>query len=86
MSKKELLYLQIANSIEHQIKNDVLKVGDKLPSLRTVALEKKVSLSTAKQSYFELESRGLIESRPNLVTMYRMHTNIFAICLRLANP
>ena len=64
MNKKELLYLQIANNVEHQIKSDVLKVGDKLPSLRTVALEKGVSLTTAQQSYFELESRGLIESRP----------------------
>jgi DNA-binding transcriptional MocR family regulator len=64
MNKKELLYLQIANNVEHQIKSDVLKVGDKLPSLRTVALEKGVSLTTAQQSYFELESRGLVESRP----------------------
>ena len=64
MSAKELLYLQIANNVEHQIKSDVLKVGDKLPSLRTVALEKGVSLTTAQQSYFELECRGLIESRP----------------------
>ncbi len=64
MNKKELLYLQIANNVEHQIKCDVLKVGDKLPSLRTVALEKGVSITTVQQSYFELESRGLIESRP----------------------
>ncbi len=64
MKNKELLYLQIANNVEHQILNDVLKIGDKLPSLRTVALEKGVSLTTAQQSYFELESRGLIESRP----------------------
>lgn len=64
MSRKELLYLQIANNVEHQIKSDVLKIGDKLPSLRTVAREKGVSLTTAQQSYFELESRGLIESRP----------------------
>lgn len=64
MRKKELLYLQIANNVEHRIKSDVLKVGDKLPSLRTVALEKGVSLTTAQQSYFELEGRGLIESRP----------------------
>lgn len=64
MNKTELLYLQIANNVEHQIKSDVLKIGDKLPSLRTVALEKGVSLTTAQQSYFELESRGLVESRP----------------------
>ncbi|MES2780790.1 MAG: PLP-dependent aminotransferase family protein [Bacteroidota bacterium] len=64
MKKKELLYLQIANNIEYQIRNDVFKVGDKLPSLRTICIEKGVSLSTATQAFFELESRGLIESRP----------------------
>lgn len=64
MEHKEFLYLQIADNVEHQIKNDVLKVGDKLPSLRTLALEKNVSITTVQQSYFELESRGLIESRP----------------------
>lgn len=64
MEKKELLYQQIANTLEGYIRKDVLKVGDRLPSLRTLALEKGVSLGTALQSYFELESRGLIESRP----------------------
>lgn len=61
---KELLYLQIANSVENQIQNNVLQVADKLPSLRTVALEKGVSITTVQQAYFELECRGLIESRP----------------------
>lgn len=64
MNKKELLYLQIANNIEYQIRNDVFKVGDKLPSLRTICIEKGVSLSTATQAFFELENRGLVESRP----------------------
>ena len=57
--------MQIANNIEHQIKNAVFKIGDKLPSLRTIRVEKGVSLSTATQAYFELESRGFIESRPH---------------------
>ena len=64
MKSKELLYLQLANYVEHQIKSEVLIVGDKLPSLRTVALEKGVSITTVQQAYFELEARGLIESRP----------------------
>jgi DNA-binding transcriptional MocR family regulator len=64
MEKKELLYLQIANSIEYQIKHEVFKMGDKLPSLRTICIEKGVSLSTASQAYFELESRGLIDAKP----------------------
>ncbi len=62
--KSESIYLQIANTIEHQIKKDVLKIGDKLPSLRSLCNERGVSLSTATQAYLELESRGLIESRP----------------------
>ncbi|MES2479370.1 MAG: PLP-dependent aminotransferase family protein [Bacteroidota bacterium] len=64
MKKKEPLYIGIANNIESKIKSDVLKIGDKLPSLRTICTEKGVSLSTATQAYFELECRGLIESRP----------------------
>ena len=64
LQNKELLYVQIANNFEHQIKNDLLKVGDKLPSLRTICLERGVSLSSVSQAYLELESRGLIESRP----------------------
>jgi DNA-binding transcriptional MocR family regulator len=64
MKRKEELYLQIANNIEHQINNAVFKVGDKLPSLRTICIEKGVSLSTATRAFLELESRGLIESRP----------------------
>jgi DNA-binding transcriptional MocR family regulator len=64
MENTNLLYVQIANSLEHQIKNDLLRVGDKLPSLRTLCNERGVSLSSAAQAYLELESRGLIESRP----------------------
>jgi len=64
LQTQELLYMQIANNLEQQIKHDLLKVGDKLPSLRTICLERGVSLSSASQAYLELESRGLIESRP----------------------
>ncbi|MES2678418.1 MAG: PLP-dependent aminotransferase family protein [Bacteroidota bacterium] len=64
IGKRELLYMQIANGIEQQIKHGVLKVGDKLPSLRTICLEQGVSLSSSSQAYLELESRGFIESRP----------------------
>lgn len=56
--------MQIADSIEHQILHNVLKLGDKLPSLRSISNDKAVSLSTSQQAYYELESRGLIESRP----------------------
>jgi DNA-binding transcriptional MocR family regulator len=62
--KGDLLYRRIASNIEHKIKYDVLKVGDKLPSIRSVCRTQGVSMSTACQAYFDLESKGLIESRP----------------------
>jgi DNA-binding transcriptional MocR family regulator len=64
MEKNGLLYMQIAGIIEQQIKNNVLKIGDKLPSLRVICNKHGVSMSTALQSYFHLEKKGLIESRP----------------------
>lgn len=60
----ELLYQRIAAGIEFQIFKEILRVGDKLPSIRTVCREQGVSMSTATQAYFELERKGLIESRP----------------------
>lgn len=62
--KNEFIYERIAKSIEHQIKHDVFKLGDKLPSIRSICREHGVSMSTALQAYYLLESKGLIEARP----------------------
>lgn len=61
---KEPIYQKIASCLEEQIKNGTLKIGDKMPSLRMLHQEYGVSLNTVIQSYFELESKGLIVSRP----------------------
>lgn len=61
---KDLLYLRIARGLEQQIQKDVLKVGDKLPSIRMICREHGVSMSTAQFAYYELERKSLIESRP----------------------
>ena len=61
---KELLYLKIAKGIEQQINNGVMKVGDKLPSIRTVCRQHGVSMSTAQFAYYDLEAKSLVASRP----------------------
>jgi DNA-binding transcriptional MocR family regulator len=58
------LYLQVAGDLEQQIRSGTLRVGEKVPSIRTVKSDWQVSTSTALQAYFWLENRGLIESRP----------------------
>jgi DNA-binding transcriptional MocR family regulator len=64
MQKNDYLYLKIADNFENQIVNDILKLGEKLPSVRTICREYGVSMSTALQAYFILENKCLIESRP----------------------
>ena len=58
------LYLQVADGLEKMIMDDVLKIGDKLPSVRLLSEEYGISLGTAFQAYYHLEGKGLIESRP----------------------
>ncbi|MFI5135643.1 MAG: PLP-dependent aminotransferase family protein, partial [Chitinophagales bacterium] len=58
------LYLQVASQIEDMIGQDVLRIGDKLPSVRILSEEKGISMSTAFQAYYHLENKGLIEPRP----------------------
>lgn len=58
------LYLQVAEGLEKMIDQDVLKIGDKLPSVRVLSEEYGISMGTAFQAYYHLEGKGLIESRP----------------------
>lgn len=62
--EKDALYQKIAQTIAWQIKKGVWKIGEKLPSLRTISNEYGVSLNTAIQAYYELEKDGFIISRP----------------------
>jgi len=61
---KEILYIKIAKILEDQILSETLRIGDKLPSIRSVQKIYDVSLNTVKLAFLELESKSLIESRP----------------------
>lgn len=58
------LYEQVAGRIATLIESGTLRPGDRVPSLRRVSGQQRVSLSTTLQAYGLLESRGLIEARP----------------------
>ncbi len=58
------LYMQVAEGLEKMIAEEVLLIGDKLPSVRLLSEENGISMGTAFQAYYHLESKGLIESRP----------------------
>jgi DNA-binding transcriptional MocR family regulator len=56
-------YLRIAEAIEAMIQDEVLNIGDRLPSVRVLSDEYGISMGTAFQAYYQLEGKGLIESR-----------------------
>src|SRR5579862_9432124 len=58
------LYIQIAEGLTHQVTRGALRPGDRVPSLRQLSRQQRVSLSTALQAYLWLENRGYIEARP----------------------
>ena len=61
---EDFLYVQIADRLGSQIRQQVLKTGEKLPSVRALSQEQGISLSTAYKAYVQLEIKGLIEARP----------------------
>lgn len=59
----EPIYRQILRQIKAAIMSGELKEGDTLPSIRTLAVQLKISSITTKRAYDELESEGFIYSQ-----------------------
>lgn len=57
------IYLQIVDKICHQIVRGELKPGEKLPSVREMAIQTGVNPNTIQRTYSELERMGIVESR-----------------------
>lgn len=61
-SSDEPIYLQIKNQIKAEIISGELEALEKLPSIRFVAKELRISMLTAKRAFDELEIEGFINS------------------------
>jgi GntR family transcriptional regulator len=57
------LYSQVVQQVRHAIETGVLRDGDALPGIRTLAEELVVSPNTVAKAYSELEHAGLLELR-----------------------
>ncbi len=61
---KKPIYIQLYEHIRDEIKNQTIKKGEKLPSIRETASTYKISKTTVENSYFQLLTEGYIESLP----------------------
>ena len=57
------VYLALANSLQTQIETEVFRVGDRLPSVRSLCNDHRLSLETVLHALRVLEDRGLVEAR-----------------------
>src|SRR5688572_309970 len=58
------LYHQLADQIQELIRAGTLRAGDRVPSVRRLSDQQRVSVSTVLQAYQRLEDIGVIEARP----------------------
>lgn len=65
-SGKKPIYLEIADYICEKILSGSIKQGDKIPSIRDLAVEMEVNPNTIIRSYSFLQTRGIIFNRRGL--------------------
>jgi len=59
-----VLYDRVADRMSELIARGALRPGDRMPSVRELARQERVSTATVIQAYVQLEARGLVEVRP----------------------
>lgn len=72
-----LLYEEVCCKIDEMIKKGIYRPGERIPSLRSLSRQMRVSVNTVMGAYAQLENFGLIEARPQ---------SGYYVCSRLAEP
>ncbi len=57
------IYRQIIQQIEYAVLSERMKPGDKLPTIRSLAVKLKTNPNTIAKAYSELEIRGILETQ-----------------------
>lgn len=56
-------YVELADTLEGQIRNGVIGAGEKMPSIRHLHRHTGLSITTVYHAFIELEKRGVVEAR-----------------------
>jgi len=63
-SEKRLLYAEIAARVGRLIEQGTYRPGERIPSVRRLSRQMRVSVGTVTEAYARLENLGVIEARP----------------------
>ena len=56
-------YRQIVNQVIYGVANSLLKPGERLPTVRQLAVDLQINLNTISKAYSELEIRGVVNTQ-----------------------
>ena len=84
--QKSYLYEQVADKITTLVEQGTLRPGDRIPSVRKMSSQHGVSISTIMGAYYLLESRGLIEARPQSGFYVRISPLEYPPELKISEP
>lgn len=62
--QRALLYETVARQMADLVEEGTFKPGERIPSIRDLSRQMRVSVNTVKQAYGYLEDRRIIEARP----------------------
>ena len=62
------LYAQLERSIRFAIATDKLRIGERLPTVRQLAVDLRINANTVAKVYAELERAGVVETRRGVGT------------------
>jgi DNA-binding transcriptional MocR family regulator len=63
-NQNAFLYEQVASELSDLIRMGTFRAGERIPSVRQLSRQRKISVTTVLQAYMLLENQGIIESRP----------------------
>lgn len=88
-------YRQIIQMVEYNMYVGKLKPGDKLPTIRSLAISLKINPNTIAKAYNELEIRGLVQTQAGSgtfisnkqidITAVEMEKKIYELCAEFIN-
>lgn len=76
------LYAQLERAIRVAVATERLRVGDRLPTVRQLAVDLRINANTVAKVYTELERAGVLESRRGVGTFVRAPSAEVAASLR----
>jgi GntR family transcriptional regulator len=57
------IYLQVVEQVKHAVASGALAAGERIPSVRDLALQLRVNPNTVAKAYQELQRQGVVETR-----------------------